>query len=145
MFLGKFKHSVDVKGRLAMPAKFREQLPTGSVVSISTEGSLRVYPPQEWAAVATDLKLSAASDATERALIRRLFAEASEVDFDAQGRVLIPATLREQAGIAGSAVVSGANNVVEVWSEERWNALEAATSDFTGLADQVARTRTPNR
>ncbi|MHB8508265.1 MAG: division/cell wall cluster transcriptional repressor MraZ [Candidatus Dormibacteria bacterium] len=144
MFLGKFRHAVDAKGRLAIPAKFREQLPTGSVVSISTEGALRIYPPAEWLGVADNLRLSAATDSTERKLIRRLFAEASEVEFDGQGRVLIPATLRQQAGISGAAVVSGANNVVEIWSEERWDALEADSADFTRLADDVARSRTQN-
>ena len=73
-----------------------------------------------------------------RGLIRRLFAEASELEFDAQGRVLIPTHLREQAGIEGTAMVTGANNVVEVWSTERWSELRSTTADFTSLADAVA-------
>ncbi|HEV3232408.1 MAG TPA: division/cell wall cluster transcriptional repressor MraZ [Candidatus Dormibacteraeota bacterium] len=142
MFLGKYRHNLDAKGRLAIPAKFREQLPSGSVVTIGPDGALRVYPPGEWAEVTATLKLGEATSPTERALVRRLFAEAGEVEFDGQGRVLIPAGLRSQAGIAGTAVVSGANNLVEIWSEARWEALEAETADFTHLADEVARART---
>jgi MraZ protein len=141
MFLGKHPRSVDVKGRLAIPVRFREQLPGGSVITISPDGALRVYPPVEWTAATESLKLNEATSPSERALIRRLFAEAQEVEFDRQGRVLVPASLREQAGITDSAVVSGANNVVEIWSEKRWQELEAATADFTRLADEVASAR----
>jgi MraZ protein len=87
------------------------------------------------------LKLSEAATPAERALIRRLFAEAQEIEFDGQGRVLIPAALRDQAGITDAAVVSGANNVVEIWSDKHWQELEKATADFTQLADEVARGR----
>jgi MraZ protein len=141
VFLGKYRHNLDAKGRLAIPARFREQLPSGSVVTIGPDGALRVYPPAEWAEVTSAMRLSEASSPEERSLVRRLFAEASEIEYDGQGRVLIPAALRVQAGIAGTAVVSGANNLVEIWSEERWQALEAETADFTHLADQVARNR----
>jgi MraZ protein len=141
VFLGKFRHSIDAKGRLAIPAKFREQLPGGSVVTIGPDDALRVYPPGEWAEVTTGFKLNEATSPTERMLIRRLFSEASEVDFDRQGRVLIPAQLREQAGLSGTVVVTGANNVVEIWSEQRWQALESETVDFTRLANEVASSR----
>jgi MraZ protein len=141
MFLGKYRHSLDVKGRLAIPAKFREQLPSGSVVTITTEDALRIYPPGEWAQVEQSLKLSEANGPAERMMIRRLMSEASELEFDKQGRALIPADLREKAQLAGTVVVTGANNVVEIWSERRWQALEAETADFTRLADEVARTR----
>jgi len=141
MFLGRYSHSLDPKGRLAIPARFREQLPTGSVVTVGPDGALRVYPPREWDEVVSVHRLSAATTPTERNLARRLFAEAHELEFDAQGRVLIPARLREAAGISGTAVISGANNVVEIWSEESWGALEAATADFTRLADEVANQR----
>lgn len=141
MFVGHYRHSIDVKGRLAIPAKHREQLPGGSMVTIAPEGCLRVYPPAEWDLVTAELKVSTATDTTERNLIRRMFAEASDIEFDRQGRALIPARLREAAGLGGAAVVAGANNVVEVWSEDRWEALLANTGDFTKLADAVANKR----
>ncbi|HXA42336.1 MAG TPA: division/cell wall cluster transcriptional repressor MraZ [Candidatus Solibacter sp.] len=141
MFLGKHSRSLDAKGRLALPAKFREQLPGGSVVTISPENCLRVYPPAEWDRVTEQYRVSAATEATERNLIRRLFSEAHEIEFDGQGRALIPAGLRQTAGIEGNAMVVGVNNVVEIWSEGRWQALEAATDNFTELTDEVVRHR----
>jgi MraZ protein len=141
MFLGKHSRNLDPKGRLALPAKFREQLPTGSVVTIAPENCLRVYPPDEWDRVTEQHRVSGATLSSERNLIRRLFAEAHEIEFDGQGRVLIPAALRAGAEIAGVAMVVGVNNVVEIWSEPRWQAIEADTADYTTLADEVARNR----
>ena len=141
MFLGHYRHSIDAKGRLAIPAKHREQLPSGSVVTIAPEGCLRVYPPSEWDAVTAELRVSTATDTAERNLIRRMFAEAADIEFDKQGRALIPSRLRDAAGLASTAVVAGANNVVEVWSEPGWDALVAKTGDFTALADEVAKNR----
>lgn len=144
MFLGKFEHRLDPKGRLAVPARFREQLPSGSVVTIAPDSCLRLYPPGEWEKVSEQYQLNAATDSTERNLIRRMFAEASHLEFDAQGRSLIPAHLRQAAGLESDVIVNGANNVVEVWSQQRWRALESDTADFTRLADEVARNRTAN-
>src|SRR3979409_608527 len=141
MFLGQFSRNLDPKGRLAIPAGFREQLPTGSVVTLAPDGALRIYPPDEWAKLTENLQLSAATTPNERSLVRRMFAVAHEVEYDAQGRVLIPSRLRQEAGITATAIVAGANNVVEIWSEERWTQLEAATADFTRLADEVASSR----
>ena len=141
MFLGKHSRNLDPKGRLALPAKFREQLPSGSVVTIAPADCLPFYPPDEWDRGTEQHRVSAATMATERNLIRRLFAEAHEIEFDGQGRVLIPAPLRASAGIEAVAIVVGVNNVVEIWSEGRWQAIEAGTSDYTSLADEVARDR----
>jgi MraZ protein len=140
MFLGKHDRNLDDKGRLAIPAKFREQLPTGSVITIAPDNCLRVYPPTEWERVTGQSVVDAASSPAERTMIRNLFAAAAPLELDAQGRTLLPANLRERAGIGGSAVVVGVNNVVEIWSRERWEA-EETTQDFTSLADQVASSR----
>jgi MraZ protein len=141
MFLGKHERNLDDKGRLAIPAKFREQLPGGSVITIAPDSCLRIYPPGEWQVVTDQSRVSAATGSVERNLIRRMFSEAAELEVDRQGRTLLPGNLREQAGIAGTAIVVGVNNVVEIWSQERWQALEENTSDFTRLADEVAGTR----
>jgi MraZ protein len=123
MFLGKHERNLDEKGRLA--------------ITIAPDNCLRVYPPAEWERVTGQSVVDAANSAAERTLIRNLFAAASPLELDAQGRTLLPANLRQRAGIAGSAVVVGVNNVVEIWSQERWDA-EETTSDFTALADEVA-------
>jgi MraZ protein len=143
VFLGKHDRNLDDKGRLAIPARFREQLPTGSVITIAPDNCLRVYPPAEWERVTGQSVVDAATSAAERTMIRNLFAAAAPLELDAQGRTLLPGNLRERAGIAGSAIVVGVNNVVEIWSRERWEA-EEATSDFTALADEVARKRAEN-
>jgi MraZ protein len=141
MFTGRYQHSIDVKGRLAIPAKHREQLPTGSVMTIAPENCIRVYPPSEWEAVTQDMRLTVATDPTERSLVRRLFSDAHEIEFDKQGRVLIPSWLRDAAGLGSSALVVGANNVVEIWSDENWEAFKTESGDFTGLANAVAGKR----
>ena len=140
MFLGKHERNLDDKGRLAIPARFREQLPTGSVITIAPDNCLRVYPPGEWERVTGQSVVSAATSPAERTMIRNLFASAAPLELDAQGRTLLPANLRERAGIGASAVVVGVNNVVEIWSQDRWEA-EETTSDFTQLADEVASHR----
>src|SRR5258708_26737065 len=120
MFLGKHSRSLDAKGRLALPAKFREQLPSGSGVTIAPETCLRVYPPTEWDRVTEQYRVSAATEASERNLIRRLFSEAHEIEFDGQGRALIPAGLRQTAGIEGNAMLLGIHNLVETCREGLW-------------------------
>src|SRR5258708_18909326 len=135
MFLGKHSRSLDAKGRLALPAKFREQLPSGSVVTISPENCLRVYPPTEWDRVTEQYRVSAATEASERNLIRRLFSEAHEIEFHGQGRALIPARLRQTAGLEGHALVVGGNNVGETGSEGGWPGLEAPSDKYTVLTD----------
>src|SRR6202165_2788230 len=116
MFLGKHSRNLDPKGRLALPPRFREQLPTGSVVTVAPEDCLRIYPPEEWAGVTEQHRVSSATVESARNLIGRMFAEAAELDFDAQGRALITAPLRAHAGLEGAAMVVGVHHVVEVWS-----------------------------
>jgi MraZ protein len=141
VFLGKHERNLDDKGRLAIPARFREHLPTGSVITVAPEECVRVYPPEEWEAVAMQNRVSAGTSSQDRNLARVLFSMAAELEFDAQGRTRIPGSLREKAGIADSVVVVGVNNVVEIWSQERWQALEENTADITRLSDEVAGSR----
>jgi len=138
MFFGQYPRSLDPKGRLAVPARFRDHLPNGSFVTIGQDDALRIYPPEEWELVTRDLRLSNTDDPQMRNLIRRLFSEAYQIEFDAQGRFIVPAHLRAAAGIEGSVVVTGANNVVEVWSTARWEQLRSDTPNFTTLANAVA-------
>ncbi|MFN2465012.1 MAG: division/cell wall cluster transcriptional repressor MraZ [Candidatus Dormibacteria bacterium] len=141
MFLGKHERNLDEKGRLAIPARFREQLPSGSVITVAPEECVRVYPPAEWEVVTLQNRVSAGTSSGDRNLARVLFSMAAELEFDAQGRTRIPTNLREKAGIADSVVVVGVNNVVEIWSQDRWKALEENTSDVTRLSDEVASHR----
>jgi MraZ protein len=120
MFLGEFTHSVDAKGRLAIPAKFRLRLGEGAVVTRGLDGCLVIYPAQEWQEFAEKLDKLPATQPDVRDYKRFIFSGATECDFDRQGRVLIPAFLREYCGLEDTAAVIGQYSKVEIWSQSRW-------------------------
>jgi MraZ protein len=141
VFLGTYRHTVDAKGRLAIPARIRESLPGGSTIVNGPDGCLQIYPPQEWAHTVERFQPNAASPADRRNYTRQLFASARECEFDQQGRIVLSAQHREYARIGTAAVVAGVNNLVEIWSEARWREMgEKNAEDFTRLVDQIAQT-----
>ncbi len=141
MFLGTYRHSVDAKGRVAIPARFREQLPSGTVISKGAEGCLQVYPPQEWGQE-QGLRLGSTTPAEERRLARMMFGAARECEFDAQGRIVLSADQRQYAGITGIAWIVGVNNLIEIWNDEGWRRIgEATPEEYTRIQDQVAERR----
>ncbi len=107
MFLGEYHHTVDEKGRLAMPSKFRGTLATGVVVTRGLDRSLFVYPKAEWELVATKLAALPLGQADTRAFARLMLAGAMEVELDSSGRVNIPEYLRTYAGLTKDVVVAG--------------------------------------
>ncbi len=142
MFLGTYRHAVDTKGRLAIPARFREQLPTGSIISKGAEGCLQVYRPDEWVKEQSALPLTSESPAEERRLTRMRFGAARECEFDAQGRIVLSADQRAYAGITGIAWIVGVNNLIEIWNDENWRRIgEATPEEYTRIQDQVAERR----
>jgi MraZ protein len=142
MFLGTYRHAVDTKGRVAIPARFREQLPTGSVICKGAEGCLQIYPPDEWGREQAQQRLGSATPAEERRLARMLFGAARECEFDAQGRVVLNADHRSYAGIGPVAWIVGVNNLIEIWNDEAWRRIGDATPDeYTRIQDQVAERR----
>ena len=144
MFLGSYRHQVDGKGRVAVPAQFRRGLPSGSVVAYGPEGRLVIRPPEEWAALERQHKLTAETPADSRRFMRILYSSAREVDLDAQGRMLIDAEHRHFARIADRAVFIGMGDCVEVVGEEVWEAEHGHVDAdaFTELNDTVmARAR----
>src|ERR1700730_14612031 len=141
MFLGTYRHSVDAKGRVAIPARFREQLPSGTVISKGTEGCLQVYPPQEWAQE-QGWRLVSPPPGRERGLARMIFGAARECEFDAQGRIVLSADQRQYADITGVAWIVGVNNLIEIWNDEAWRRIGDATpEEYTRIQDQVAERR----
>lgn len=142
MFLGTYRHTVDSKGRLAIPARFREQLPSGSVISKGAEGCLQVYRPDEWAREQATLQLTSESPAEERRLSRMRFGAARECEFDTQGRIVLSADHRAYAAITTVAWIVGVNNVIEIWNDENWRRIgEATPEEYTRIQDQVAERR----
>jgi MraZ protein len=120
MFLGEFIHAIDSKGRLTIPAKFREDLDTGLVVTRGLDRCLAIYPIPEWEQLASQVSGLPVTDRRARAFRRLVFANASDVDLDKQGRILIPPRLRDYAGLDGEAVVAGLNTYIELWSPDTW-------------------------
>lgn len=120
MFLGEYQHTLDTKGRVILPAKFREQLGDGAVIAKTRERCLAIYPPDEWEKVAQRTRELAAQSARHRQAARSLFAGASEVNPDRQGRIAVPPHLREYAVLDRDVVLTGAFSHIEVWNAEAW-------------------------
>lgn len=139
MFLGEYEHSIDTKGRVAVPAKFRTQLEGGLVVTRGFERCLQVYPMEQWQALSERVSGLSLGSTEARQLRRLLFASAFDTELDKQGRILLPAGLREYAGIGDTAVVAGMNTYFEIWSQEAWDAaMEALDESANVIAAQMA-------
>ena len=121
MFMGEYNHSVDSKGRIIVPSKFRDELGQQFVVTLGLDGCLFMYPNDEWAEFISQLKgLPGSREA--RQLQRYFLAGAATCEMDKQGRILIPSKLREHTAVEKEVVFVGVLNKVEVWSKERWEA-----------------------
>ena len=139
MFLGEYEHTVDDKGRMAIPAKFRAGLAEGLVVTRGFDQNLLVYPMTVWRELAARINALPMAQPAARNLRRLLFGSAADVEIDKQGRILLPANLREYAGITGEAVVAGLDTFIEIWSNERWAAVIATfPAEGAAIAEQVA-------
>ena len=139
MFVGSYRHRLDAKGRVSVPAQFRRELPDGSVVAIGPDGRLMIWPPEEWRALEARYRLTTSTRAEERQLIRLTFGSARNFELDAQGRMLIVPEHRVFAQVTDTAVFTGVGNAVEIVGEEVWDAdtgrLDAEA--FTHLHDLV--------
>lgn len=120
MFLGTHTPRLDEKGRLILPAKFREELAGGLVITKGQERCLYVFPTAEFKRLAQELQSQPVTNKAARAYGRVFFASAHDEVPDKQGRVTIPAHLREYAGLQRDVVVIGASNRVEIWDQQAW-------------------------
>lgn len=127
MFLGEYKHTLDAKNRMAIPAKFRAQLGEGAIITRGLDRCLFVFPKNEWEALAGKLINLPLAQADSRAFVRLMLSGASDVDFDAQGRILVPEHLRAYADLSKKAVVTGLYNRIEVWDETEWERYKRKT------------------
>ncbi len=119
MFMGEYNHTIDAKGRIIVPSKFREALGENFVVTLGLDGCLFVYPNEEWLTFVNQLKnLPGNKDA--RQLQRYFMAGAADCEVDKQGRILIPSKLREHASLDKDVVFVGVLSKIEIWSKERW-------------------------
>ena len=133
-FTGSVEHALDEKGRLIVPARFRDRLGPGFVISIAEpDPCLVLYPSQTWAAFCTRLEEAPRKDQQLRRLIRHIFAHTEEVACDAQGRLVIPASLRTYAGIERDVISIGSLTRIEVWAKERYAAYSAPEGEVADL------------
>ena len=134
MFTGEYRHSVDDKGRIAVPAKFRAQLESGAVVSRWLDACLAIHTRSGWELLETKVSGLPITDAGSRLFQRYVFAGAFEADLDRQGRVVVPAYLRGWAGLEDEAVIVGSRDHAEIWAPARWDEYARALEDPDSLA-----------
>ena len=137
MFLGEYTHTLDDKGRLAIPARFRAELADGLYLTRGLDRCLVIWPPDAWRAMAERLNALSPWRGDARRLQRLFFSGAVNAVPDKLGRIVVPEYLREYAGLTGEVVVVGVSDRVEVWSGEQWQAEQAVT-DGAELAEHLA-------
>lgn len=120
MFMGEYNHTIDTKGRLIIPAKFREVLGDSFVVTKGLDGCLFGYDNTEWSAFEDKLKTLPLINKEARKFVRFFLAGAASVEVDKQGRILIPSVLREFAALDKEVVLAGVGGRIEIWSKDRW-------------------------
>jgi MraZ protein len=137
VFTGEFRHAIDGKGRIAVPARFRAELATGAHVTRWMDNCLAIFPNQAWQKLADRVGEQRYADAGARAFSRFLFSGAFEFELDGQGRVVLPASLRDFAGLKAEAMVVGSFDHIELWEPGRWAAVsEDMSSDV--FAERIA-------
>lgn len=120
MFIGEFNHNVDSKGRAIVPSKFREELGEKFIVTKGMDGCLFLYTMNAWQAYVDKLAKLPTTNPNARRFVRIMTSGASECEPDGNGRIMIPANLREYAGIKKEIVTIGANDRVEIWNKQKW-------------------------
>lgn len=135
MFIGEYTHSIDEKGRLSLPVKFRDDLLSGCVVTRGLDHCLWVYPQKEWEQIAQKLSALPITQKDARSFARLMLAGAMETRLDKTGRVNLPGYLKEYAGISGKVVIAGMYNRLEIWPEAAWENFKKQMEDNS---DQIA-------
>lgn len=120
MFMGEYNHTIDAKGRLIVPSKFREALGDEFVVTKGLDGCLFVYDNNEWTAFEEKLKALPLMNKESRKFVRFFLAGATNAEVDKQGRILIPSVLREFAELDKDVLLVGVGSRIEIWSKAKW-------------------------
>ena len=137
MFIGEYSHSLDDKGRLAIPAKFRALLDTGAVVARSLDNQcLTLYPRKKWEEIAEKLANIPIGQKEARAFARLILSGATDIEFDKQGRINIPEYLIKFAQFNKKATVTGQYDKIEIWSEDSWLSYTQAAETTSDNVDQ---------
>lgn len=138
MLIGEYQHTIDTKKRLAIPAKMRAELGEKVVVTRGLDGCLFVYTAKMWEELAQKLGAAPVGSEMSRGFVRLLLSGANEVELDSLGRVLVPDTLKEYAGLAKNVVIVGVYNRLEIWDKDRWSSYSArAERDIGNMAEKM--------
>lgn len=138
MFIGEYRHTIDAKKRLSIPAKFRSELGKKAVLTRGLDQSLFLYPMREWEVIADRLSKLPAGQASTRGFVRLMLAGAEEVSCDALGRILVPDHLKRYANLEQTAVIIGVHTRLEVWNESMWDAYQKRMEhDADDLAEKL--------
>ncbi len=136
MFMGEYNHTIDAKGRLIIPTKFRELLGEEFVLTRGLDGCLSVYSMEEWTVFEQKLQSLPLTNQNARKFSRFFVAGATVCELDKQGRILVPQSLREFAGLTKDVVVTGVLNRIEIWSKEKWN-VTYDCDDMNAIAEDM--------
>lgn len=139
MFIGEYHHSVDEKGRVQVPVKFRADLAKGAVVTRGLDNCLFIYTKKEWTILAEKLARLPIAQANSRAFSRLMLAGAMELDMDKQGRAVLPEYLRTFASLKKMVVIAGLYNRLELWDKDSWEKYRSGTEKQSGdIAEALA-------
>ena len=138
MLIGEYRHNLDAKGRLSVPAKFRSDLGSAAIVTKGLENCLFLYPREEWEKVMEKIANLPLASASARAFTRMMTSGAMEVEIDKLGRTLLPAYLRDYASLEGETVLAGVLNRVEIWDRASWERYSLDTQTRSSdLAEEL--------
>ncbi len=137
MFTGEYRHSVDAKGRVAIPSRFRSQLAGGAFLSRWIDLCVGLFPRDAWDVLAAKVAALPVTDAGARTFSRFIFSGAFEVELDGQGRLVVPPSLRHWAGLEAEVVVVGARDHIELWAPGRWAEYSSAMTSPDALAEHL--------
>ncbi len=132
MLIGEYKHTIDNKKRLAIPAKLRKEISRGAVLTRGLDNCLALYPLAEWGKLAEKLSKLPTGQVEARGLARVILSGASTVEIDALGRILMPDYLKQYASIEKNVVIAGVFNHLEIWDEAKWEAYKQKTEKEVG-------------
>lgn len=136
--MGEYQHNIDIKGRMIVPAKFREGLGDSFVLTRGLDNCLFVYPMDEWKVLEGKLKQLPLTKKDARQFTRFFFSGAVECEIDKQGRINIPATLRTYSKLEKECIVIGVSNRIEIWSKDVWeDYFEASEESFEDIAENL--------
>lgn len=139
MFIGEYSHTIDEKGRLAVPTKFRAALIKGAVVTRGLDQSLFLYTKSEWEKLAAKLVSLPLSQKNARAFARLMLAGAMDVSLDKQGRIILPQYLRNYASLQKNCIIAGLYNRLEIWDRENWQQYKRnAEKESTDIAEELS-------